>query len=128
MSNEVRLNLPFLGGRQSVTRESNPVAYAYAVHGSDLGGNLDQARVESWEQDWNELQRERRRRSKDWHYDVPLDHWRTRDGRALPIRQLEDRHLGHCIRFAQTKKPHASRLSALLTEQDRRKKVASRLK
>lgn len=64
----------------------------------------------------------------DWHAqwveDEPrcgADQWRTRDrSEIMYMHEMTDRHLGHCIRFAQTKPHHASRLSSLLAEQKRR--------
>ena len=38
----------------------------------------------------------------------------------LYISEMEDRHLGHCIRFASTKPQHRSRLEALLAERSTR--------
>ncbi len=64
----------------------------------------------------------------DWHMpqhmDEPLcsaDQWRTRNRMEVTyISEMEDRHLGHCIRFASTKPQHRSRLGELLAEQARR--------
>jgi hypothetical protein len=109
------VNLPLAGGRQEITRESNPVAWAYA-HGSDLGGNLDEARFEAWELELSEIDRRR----VDWHFDVPKTHWRQRDGTSIAIRKMTDAHLGHALRFAQTRKKHASRRAALTAEIQRR--------
>ncbi len=109
--NEIWMDLPLLGGYQRVTPESNPVAWAYA-HGSDFGGNLDQARMEAWEEEWNEL----KERRKDWHFGIPETHWRQRDGSTIAIKEMTDRHLGYAIRFAQTKRVHRSRLRRLTTE------------
>jgi hypothetical protein len=117
--NEIWLNLPMLGGMQHVTRESNPVAWAYA-RGSDMGGNLDCAQEAEWD-DWQE---ERNLRKEDWHYDAPRNCWRQRDGTVIGIAKMADSHLGHAIRFAQTKSQHASRLPALLAERKKRLKLA----
>lgn len=115
MTDEIWLNLPLLGGYQRVTRESNPVAWAYA-HGSDLSGNLDHASSEALDEAYGRIET----RKNDWHFDVPETHWRTRDGRVIVISEMEDDHLGHCIRFARTRKRHASRLRSLLAEKNKR--------
>lgn len=47
--------------------------------------------------------------------------WRTRDRSIiLFISEMTDKHLGHCIRFASTKKQHHSRLAELLRERSNR--------
>jgi hypothetical protein len=122
--NELWLNLPLLGGYQRVTRESNPVAWAYA-HGSDLGGNLDQAhaeaRAEALDAEFEDRSRERMERRKDWHYDVPKTHWRTATGFSVFITSMNDGYLDNCIRFAETKRQHASRYWILIAERNSRK-------
>lgn len=63
-------------------------------------------------------------KERDWHAqrheDEPrcsADQWRQRDrSQILYISEMEDRHLGHCIRFASTKPQHRSRLAGLLAE------------
>lgn len=109
--NEIWLDLPLAGGYQRITRESNPVAWAYA-HGSDLGGNMDQARAEAWEHEWSEKQKLR----QDWHIGIPETHWRQRDGSTIAIKEMSDRHLGYALRYVVTKKGHRSRATALMTE------------
>lgn len=64
----------------------------------------------------------------DWHaqrHDAEprcgADQWRTRDrSEILYMHEMHDRHLGHCIRFAMTKRQHASRLASLLAERAKR--------
>jgi hypothetical protein len=64
----------------------------------------------------------------DWHAQrttseprCGADQWRTKDREVVMyMHEMEDRHLGHCIRFASTKPQHASRLAALLAERSRR--------
>jgi hypothetical protein len=113
--NEMWLNMPLLGGYQRITPESNPVTWAYA-HGSDLGGNLDNARGEWYEEKWDLDQ------LADWHRGVASDSWRCKDGSSIRICDMNDFHLGHAIRFAQTKSQHHSRIDALTTEFARRRK------
>jgi hypothetical protein len=68
------------------------------------------------------------KREVDWHFQrneqeprCSADQWRTRQrDEVLFISEMSDQHLGHCIRFASTKKQHASRLSFLLEEKARR--------
>jgi hypothetical protein len=63
-------------------------------------------------------------KARDWHAqrtkDEPrcaADQWRTRDrAEVLFISEMSDQHLGHCIRFASTKRQHRSRWAALLAE------------
>jgi len=67
-------------------------------------------------------------KERDWHAQrddgeprCSADQWRQRDRQQiLYISEMEDRHLGHCIRFASTKPQHRSRLSALLAERSGR--------
>lgn len=64
----------------------------------------------------------------DWHAqrsdDEPrcsADQWRTKDRHIVTyFSEMEDRHLGHCIRFASTKPQHRSRLAGLLAERTSR--------
>ena len=64
----------------------------------------------------------------DWHevrylYDPYCagDQWRTQNRMVVVnIRDMTDRHLGHCLRFALTKPAHRSRMQALLNENARR--------
>jgi hypothetical protein len=64
----------------------------------------------------------------DWHAQrdpseprCGANQWRTRDRMVvMDMTDMEDRHLGHCIRFASTKPQHASRLAGLLAERQRR--------
>ena len=68
------------------------------------------------------------RGKRDWHVHwnetepkCGADQWRTRDRDVVMyMHEMEDRHLGHCIRFASTKSQHASRLASLLAERARR--------
>lgn len=120
MTDRIWMDLPLLGGGQWVTKESNPVAWAYH-HGSDLGGNLDKAR--------GEWLAERLTVPRDWHRRRGSDEppcgpaqWRTRDRmEVIDMTAMDDDHLGHAIRFASTKPQHASKLSALVAERDRRR-------
>jgi hypothetical protein len=72
----------------------------------------------------------RRRKIRDWHIkwqpDEPLcrkRQWRKRDRYdVINMRDMDDKHLGHAIRFATTKAAHTSRLSALLAERLKRNK------
>jgi len=65
---------------------------------------------------------------RDWHTQrtpsesrCGADQWRTRAREVIVyMHEMEDRHLGNCIRFASTKPQHASRLSSLLAERARR--------
>lgn len=67
-------------------------------------------------------------RERDWHAQrdraeprCGTAQWRTRDRMVvMDMTDMEDRHLGHCIRFASTKPQHASRLAGLLAERQRR--------
>jgi hypothetical protein len=109
------LDLPLLGGNQWVTKESNPIAWAY-MHGSDLGGNLDQAQLEAWEESL------RPRRPRDWHRGLRPYQWRCRDGAVVAIWDMTDTHLGNAIRFAENKPQHSSRLGVLRQEAKRRQR------
>jgi hypothetical protein len=119
------MDLPLAGGRQWVTPETHPVSWAYFVHGSDLGGNMDQARAEYYEQELRAMGRRRR----DWHRrrdqsepDCAGHQWRTRDRYVVvDMTDMDDNHLGHAIRFASTKPQHSSRLAALVNERARRR-------
>lgn len=117
-----KMNLPLLGGGQWVTPKSNPVSWSYFVNGSDMGGNLDQARMSSFEEDWEAAKEERERRRHDWHYDAPKTHWRQKNGRLIAIARMSDDHLGHCIRFAGSLKQHKSRYWALIAERNQRER------
>jgi hypothetical protein len=63
----------------------------------------------------------------DWHTALPGEppcgprSWRQKNRRSvIKIKRMEDRQLGHCIQFAQTKPRHATKLQALLDELLRR--------
>lgn len=64
----------------------------------------------------------------DWHAQrttteprCGADQWRTKDRDVVMyMHEMEDRHLGHCIRFASTRRQHRSRLTSLLAERARR--------
>lgn len=70
-------------------------------------------------------------KAKDWHAQrsaneprCSADQWRQRDrNQILYISEMEDRHLGHCIRFASTKPQHRSRLKGLLAERASRERT-----
>lgn len=70
---------------------------------------------------------------RDWHAHrndteprCGADQWRTRDRHeVIYMHEMTDSHLGHSIRFASTKRQHASRLSALLAERERRRSAGS---
>lgn len=74
------------------------------------------------------------RRKRDWHKKWRPEEpqcdghqWRQRDRYAvIDISAMGDNHLKHALRFAATKKQHASRLSALLAEKNRRNDVQGR--
>ena len=67
-------------------------------------------------------------KDKDWHAQrsegecrCAADQWRTRNrDEVMYISEMTDNHLGHCIRFASTKRQHRSRLPALLAERIKR--------
>ena len=71
-------------------------------------------------------------KNNNWHapFNVPgmpdevpcgEDEWRTiKRNRVVKMRDMDDRHLNHAIRFATTKPHHACKLEALLHELVRR--------
>jgi hypothetical protein len=77
---------------------------------ADADANLDPHRVPTGHRDWHAQRSPSEPR-------CGADQWRTRDREVIAyMHEMEDRHLGHCIRFASTKPQHASRLSSLLAE------------
>jgi hypothetical protein len=69
----------------------------------------------------------------DWHANrsnseprCGADQWRTRDRSVVMyMHEMTDKHLGHCIRFSETKRQHTSRLASLLAEDARRRLAAT---
>lgn len=50
--------------------------------------------------------------------------WRCKDRhRVLEMAALDDDHLGHAIRFAETRPQHAGKLAALLEERAQRERI-----
>lgn len=85
----------------------------------DQQANLDPHRVPTQATDWHAQRNDAEPR-------CGADQWRTRDRNEITyMHEMEDRHLGHCIRFASTRPQHASRLSSLLAERDRRRQAGS---
>lgn len=73
---------------------------------------LDQAMMSLEDEDWDEPETIKPK--------IPKGHWKTKDGRIIPIRSMSDSHLKNCIALCERR---GVRVSDLNEEMERREKV-----